>query len=408
MNLGGVLQRHGSGTKREPGHPALGGVIVVMIVFLAVLTKGYFNYATLLWPGLPDIVNLLLGFAIACAALILARATAGARMAARSTASGTSGNFAVWLPFFVILLVVSALGTLNALYFFFEGSDVVTQRVASVRAQVNQLTIRGGEALKDPELDNGLAEITRKLAVLHQQITEGSGSEHDLSCGVGELAAGFIREIGTILATEMNAPGYTINPLTTKVHDCRRKDELERIYAQYDSAAKLQFEGSPFYREHRGKERLALLKQLHDTELLSASLAGTSDAQMSAMTGDSIDVRQAKEQLRNLANSYSATVSAIKTFTGRGLGVGDELYVTDVNGLGNIGHVVADVLFRFNRYSLLYFLFAVGLDALMVWGFSVLMQVYSESSRRDAALLHYASDEEAKVHFLWTYKERQR
>ena len=124
---GGVQRIDGSGA-------AWAGAIVTFFLVGAVITYGYANYASALRPDLHPGLAVAVGVGVALIAILLARAAATARLLARE--DGAPRPWLAGVAWFVPLLLISAVGAMNSMFYLFETDDVVTQRLAIAQAQL--------------------------------------------------------------------------------------------------------------------------------------------------------------------------------------------------------------------------------------------------------------------------------
>lgn len=379
---------------------SLGGFLVVAVIFLIVLTMGYFNYARLIWPDAPMMLQVAGGFFVAFGAIVLARATAAAR---QRDQQDPAGQHRTWILFFVILLCISALGTMNALFYFFEGETVVGQRVETARKQLAELGIKGKQALQVPELEKTRAEVESLLAELEQRVVRGAGGN---SCGVGRTANETIVKIARLL------PGFAAIPYTEGLHDCRREDELKKFMAEYRQQAMRLLRVTPAYLTTRAEARERAIKMLDDAIGDAMRNLETVEADTTS-SGVARNYRPIQDALHRAADTYSQQLSAVKSLTGSTLLIGEapgrpapeSLDIEDVMQLGNVAFILKSIVNRMNRgQTYFYLVAAVVLDAFMVWAFAVVMR--DSTARPTARRRRDTMDSEVQVHYLWTHGQR--
>lgn len=378
------------------GQASVGGFVVIVIIFLLVLTAGYLNYARLVWPGAPLLAQTLLGLLVAFGALVLARATAAARLAQRAAGPGASPT---WLLFFALLLTISALGTMNALFYFFEGDQVADQRVEQARQQLAQLKAEGTQALQVPEYEKLQADVTAGLGALSEQIfSVGSGG----SCGIGVNAEEKIRDLARVL------PGFKRIAFTDQEHDCNKQKELKNIANLYAQDADRLLRASPVYQQHQIARREAVGTALNSSvDAAMQSLADALSSTSNTSRGVARDYRPLQSALMQAADTYRQQLAEVKTVIGKPLMFGDRvapetLEIEDVTQLGNIAYILKSIVLRLDRpQTYFYFIGAITLDAFMVWAFITVMTdmgVAGRGSRRPTI----RQDAEVTVHYLWT------
>jgi hypothetical protein len=366
-------------------------------IFLSVLTIGYLNYARLVWPSAPLSLQILFGFLVAFCALVLARATAAARLAQRTSSAGTNST---WILFFALLLTISALGTMNALFYFFEGDQVADQRVEQSRQQLAELKAEGAQVLKVPEYEKLRATVKVLLGELSDRVFSVGGGG---SCGIGPDARETIKELGAQLL-----PGFRVIPFSDRVHDCNQQAELQKIYEQYVQEAERLLQASPVYVDSQVARREsvgAVLTSSIDTAM--RNLSDALNATSSTSRGVARDYRPLQTALMQAADTYRQQLSELRSATGTTVYLGrvpapETLDIEDVVQLGNIAFILKSIILRLDRpQTYFYLLGAIALDAFMVWAFVTVMSELSASSR---ASHHRVArqDAEVTVHYLWT------
>jgi hypothetical protein len=381
------------------GRASIGGFLVTVAIFLSVLTLGYLNYARLVWPSAPLPLQVLFGFLVAFSALVLARATAAARLAQRT--AGRGGANPAWILFFALLLTISALGTMNALFYFFEGDQVADQRVEQARQQLAQLKADGAQALKVPEYEKLHGAVKVLLGELSDRVFSVGGGG---SCGIGPDARETIRKLG---APQLLS-GFGVIPFSDRVHNCSQQAELQKIYEQYVQEADRLLQASSVYVDNQVARRESVGATL--TSSINTAMQNLSDAlgaTSSISRGVVRDYRSLQTALMQAADTYRQQLSELRSATGATVYFGralapETLDIEDVTQLGNIAFILKSIVLRLDRpQTYFYLLGAIALDAFMVWAFVTVMTDLGASSR---ASNHRATrqDAEVMVHYLWT------
>jgi NADH:ubiquinone oxidoreductase subunit 6 (subunit J) len=374
---------------------AIGGFLVIAVLFLSILTVGYYNYARMLQPDWPPALLVLLGFLVACGAFVLARATAAAKSSSSRHRTQGSERHA-WILFFIILLSISALGTMNALFYLIEGDEVVAQRLQTSRDRVSALNDRGQRALEIPEIEQLKAAIKPPMSDLEQRILRG-GAGQPLSCGVGPDARAAI-----VAVAGAGLTGFAFIPKTDREHDCKATEILGGYMQEYRKKADSLIAAKPAYVANHGDDRKKLSDELKTgTENIMKSLAEVAGDQATGSHGTITSLAAARTALGSAATAYGELAGRVKRLTGN-QSIESEMDISDVVELGDMGHILKSLGKRLHdgqTYS--FIVIALLLDTFMVWAFLVARRELGEQHHQ-SGMDQTLGDLEVQVHYLWS------
>lgn len=376
---GGQQQIDGSGA-------AWAGAVVAFILVGGVITYGYANYATALRPDLHAALALAIGLAVAVIAIVLARAAATSQLLARQ--DGAKSPWLHGVAWFIPLLLISAVGAMNSMFYLFETDDVVTQRLATAQAQLVSLSVKGREQLAHPEIERIRGVVAGSLKDLQLHIERGGATPN--SCGIGADARADIRAIQQVL------PGYGVVPRYEGVNDCRKTDILRRLYAEQETTAWDRFHNLPIYVQHHGDEREVIARGLESsvTELSKGlkNPGNMSPAQLAVI----------QQNLRAAAAAYADLKTKVEEITGKPLGIAATMDIDDVLTAGNAGHVVKNLIKRWDHLQTWgYIALALFLDGWLVFAYGNLLK---HRYRMPVAKKPEAESVDTEVRFLWDEK----
>ena len=376
---GGVQRIDGSGA-------AWAGAIVTFFLVGAVITYGYANYASALRPDLHPGLAVAVGVVVALIAIVLARAAATARLLARE--DGAPRPWLAGVAWFIPLLLISAVGAMNSMFYLFETDDVVTQRLATAQAQLVSLSVKGREQLAHPEIEPVRSVIASSLKDLQLHIERGGATPN--SCGIGVDARADIRAIQKVL------PGYGEVTRFEGVNDCRKTEILRRLYTEQETGAWDRFHNLPVYVQNHGADREVVARGLESSVAeLSKGLknpGNMSPAQLAAI----------QQNLRAAAAAYADLKTKVEELTGKPLSIAATMDIDDVLTAGNAGHVVKNLLKRWDHLQTWgYIALALFLDGWLVYAYGNLLK---HRHRLPAQKKPEAESVDTEVRYLWDEK----
>jgi hypothetical protein len=170
---------------------AAGSIIalLVLVIVLFAIIVGY-GWMRLLAQELAPVAAGALAALITMIAILLAQQIARA-MWARQEGGGRLGQILFLYP---ILFIISALGTINAAFYNFEGSSVLQQVIDDAERKLAALGSAATIGLRDPDREARTAEVERLLVQLDGEIRSPTGN-----CGVGPESRSIIGQIRVIL-----------------------------------------------------------------------------------------------------------------------------------------------------------------------------------------------------------------
>jgi len=365
---------------------AWAGAIAAFLVVGAVITYGYSNYASALRPDLHPALAVAVGLLVALIAIVLARAAATTRLLARQ--EGAPRPWLAGAAWFIPLLLISAVGAMNSLFYLFETDDVVTQRLATAQAQLVSLSVKGREQLAHPDIERIRGVVASSLKDLQLHIERGGATPN--SCGIGADARGDIRAIQQVL------PGYGVVPRFDGVNDCRKTEILHRLYTEQETSAWDRFRNLPVYVQNHGADREIVTRGLESAVAeFSKGLknpGNMSPAQLAAI----------QQNLRAAAAAYADLKAKVEELTGKPLGIAPTMDIDDVLTAGNAGHVVKNLLKRWDHLqSWVYIAVALFLDAWLVYAYGNLLR---HRYRLPVQTKPDAVSVDTEVRYLWDEK----
>jgi hypothetical protein len=335
-------------------------------VFIAVVSIGMYLLLKPLAPhpavaGLAALV--LAGVALSTARFI------GLWKAARDAEGEGGGPPRRWLFYllYLALFVFSAMGTLNAALYYFEGGRVLQESLDQAREDVGRLKAVSHNRLRDPAYEAKQAAVGRLLPTLRDEILNPNGGK---SCGVGSAARRTIADLQAFL------PSLTVLTGSDNIHRCG-SPELVQIADAYKVRIFALLEQDPSYVAANGPQKAAFIIELdRETSQIFAAL-DTADAGLaSRVDGEHNRYLVAQRTLEVAAARYKELrANLLRLCPPPPPDVPETIDVAAARELGSIGSTVPTVLSRLAKpwkhgVTVLWALIAVGFDFWLIWLFS--------------------------------------
>jgi hypothetical protein len=226
---------------------------LVLFLYLFIVISGYSIGLTKSLPGIDSRISL--SIAILIGLLIWIMAVFIARLHGFSASDRTAKFIKVGL--FLLLLLVSALGIINAAFFYFEGSTILRQAVERSETRASELQSRSNDQLPPREFIAIKDKIMSLVAELQSEVENagalGNGAQ---LCGVGSKARSAIDQIRTYLPNYAILAGSESGTL-----NCRDREAVQKVSQLYKRNAEIMLTNIPLYSELRVGER----QQLQDS-----------------------------------------------------------------------------------------------------------------------------------------------
>lgn len=308
------------------------------ILFLLLVGYGWYH---LVHGSLSSVGALLVAVALAASAWSLAR-TIGL------DSRGIAGN----LIFFIMLLLISALGVLNTAIIQLEGKSIFTEAIDDAARRFADLPVLVRRALQNKEVDALRARIAPLRTQLQQEIM------NPRNCGEGPEALRIIEEI------RKDLPGLT--RYSGNSRDCGNNAKIVEMYfAQIDAL----MQGSSVFLRNNVAELSALAARI-DSEV-AKELVRLDQLRAEISTGASL-FQVARPKLEEIASAYQKLALAAKSTVP--VAAADskfplQLDIESARNVGELGHLVPLILSRIDKLQTWFYIGAssiadIGLIAL--------------------------------------------
>lgn len=328
---------------------ALLALIGIAILFAFIVGRGW--YTLISTYGL--VASISVGVLMAAIALTLAYAIASERT--RHEGSTT------WIAYFFVLVNISALGAVNAMFVMFESTNVFRDEIDRANETVISLRDQGSQAINTSEFDKFRSDVNDRWRNLKAEI------ENPQLCGQGPVAAQRIVELQGVLPNFRSLAGPAMG----------KCEKTQALIAAYEKQISELVKESPVFAAAKKKIDLrrnivdASERMLTDVGEIRSGLAGASLA-------------STKSKLLDVAQNYS--LARQELLSGGVTGIDKIPLKIDTRAtaaIGDIGQLIPFILSRLGQLSTyIYIGFAVFLDIAAISAFSRVLKVGSSRSQR--------------------------
>ncbi len=329
-------------------------LLCLVLIFLTVVTYGW---ATMLIPviTLPNNwadellplfsgLRYLIGFAIAAGGVVLAKAVAAERIRLGTEASPMFKH--TWKGYFLVLLLISALGTMNSFFMQSQQGPVLVETISKTRQQLQQLKFLINEKLDTPSYDRRRIEINQLFSNFENEL------RNPANCGFGAQSNRLFLEL------QKELPKLT--PLRLGSGACQKVDQVITTYR--DTVNQLLDDLPDPATKQRYSKRLALSEQLTKTMATIEDLT---------VKNSNLDKTTTLPVLIAAWNTYSQALQEAELISGTSFGLPAEIQDKNVLGMGNITQIIPLLMSQLdNSVTYIIILYAVFIDLLLVSFFS--------------------------------------
>jgi hypothetical protein len=325
-------------------------LLSLVLIFLIVVTYGW---ATMLAPvitlpnGWADELSLifaglryLAGFAIAAAGVVLGKAIAAERIRLGSEMTPMFKH--TWKGYFLVLLVISALGTMNTFFMQTQQGPVLGEVISKTRQDLQKLKFLINEKLDTPAYDQRRIEIDQVFANFEKEL------RNPANCGFGAQSN------QRFLDLQKELP--KLKPLALGSGACENVDAL--ISGYKDTVNRLTDDLPDPATKKRYLQRLALSEQI--TQAMAA-------IEELKVKNANLDKTLALPTLIAAWSTYSQALQEAELISATSFGLPDDIADKNALGMGNITQIVPLLLSQLdNPVTYLIILAAVFFDVLLI------------------------------------------
>lgn len=352
------------------------GVLTILVMVLFALIVGY-GWAFGLFARTADPVPaLLLAVLVGWAGLLLARRIGSA---ISSDGAGPGFRSGVALYYYAALFFITVTGTLNAVFYTFEGNSVLRQAVDDAERELGALENAAAPILRRANQRTGVAaEVVALLIQLRAETT------NPLNCGVGAAARTTLGRIDTIL------PGFRNRSAGSDPQSCDAAT-LERRYADYEATA-LAMLGLDRDRRMWSALRIAMDGPVASARLrLAQAEAGLAETWAVSGRGYS----NAQLALEDAASAYAVARDRLVAAHPDAAGLDAAIDLSPARNLGVVTALPAMLAARLGYLSTwLYLIIATALDLVLVF-------LFAQTLRPSIPRGQHKDDDGQDLQFLW-------
>lgn len=329
-------------------------LICLIVIFIFIVTYGW---STMLTPvisiphGWPEILSPLFtlfrhaaGIAIAVTGIILGKAVAAERI--RISAEDQPKFTNTWKAYFVVLLVISALGTINTIFIQTQQSVVLGEVISTTRNHLQELKFKIDAKLATPSYDQQRADIAQLFGNFEKEL------RNPANCGFGAQSNQRFHELQSVLPK--------LKPLALGRGACENVGAL--ITAYKDTVDKLTSDLPDPLTKKRFQQRQVFISQIEKT------IANIEEMKVKNV---SLSKDTAMPELTTAWNTYAQLLKEAELIAGSPFGLPAEISNKNVQGMGNITQIIPLLINQFdNPLTYLIIAAAVFFDVLLIEFFS--------------------------------------
>ena len=333
---------------------SLYALVCLIILFGLIVTYGWSTMLSPVivlpheWPEylspLFSLLRYLAGISIAIAGIILAKAVSAERIriAQESTPKFTN----TWKAYFLVLLLISALGTMNTMFMQTQQTSVLGDVVSQTRNHLQQLKYKIDEKLATQAYDQQRINIDQMFANFEKEL------RNPANCGFGAQSNMRFQELQSQLPK--------LKPLALGSGACQNVDAL--IAGYRDTVNKLTDDLPDPVTKKRFLQRKALTEKVEKT---------ISQIEEMKVKNPNLDKAVALPILTSAWNTYAQTRVEVQLLGGTSLDIPEEIVNKNVVGMGHITQIIPLLISQFdNPLTYLIIFCAVLFDVLLVEFFS--------------------------------------
>ena len=304
---------------------------------------GYGWYRTFnSWTG-NEFVAIPVGIVFALIAATLALAIAKERAV-------NPGQISTVFSYFFILVLLSALGTINTLYFNFSGVSISQNEIKNAIEKVSILKNRAPNILATPEYDEWVRKVESSGNALSDEI------DNPKLCGQGPEAMKRIAELQVLLPSFRQMAG---------AGGCEKRDLLK---AHYKEIISKQIELS----ENNLKAKPKLEAKIYIEKNAQKIIDALTELQREVNAVS--DIKRVQKELEDASSNFGKLKDLMGSVTEHQF---DKSFVIDtsaIKSIGNVGDIFGFIASRFNEVNtIFYILIAILIDIPLISAFKAVI-----------------------------------
>lgn len=349
-----IMQRRSDDINDVSNNVSFYALVCLVIIFLIIVTYGWSKMLVseaaqpsesfdILSAGFA-LIKYVAAFGIAIIGVVLAKGVAAERM---RIASVSSPKFLhTWKAYFVVLLLISALGTMNSLSMMFLQDSVLSDVISKTVHDLQLLKFKVEEKLSTPQYDRQRANIDQLFANFEQELSNPG------NCGFGAQSNQRFRELQAVLPN--------LKPLALGSGSCQNVRAL--IDAYRDIVFRLKDDLPDPDTMQRYRKRLSMV------ETIQRSISEIEELKVNSAN---LNKDSAIPKLKIAWKTYENTLGEAELLVASSFGLPSTIEDSNVKGMGGILEVLPMLAKQLtNPTTYLIILFAVLFDVLLIEFFS--------------------------------------
>jgi hypothetical protein len=349
-----IMQRRSDDINDVSNNVSFYALVCLVLVFLVIVTYGWSKMLV------PDAANssasfdflsaaltlfkYIAAFGIAILGVVLAKGVAAERMRIDSESSPKFTN--TWKAYFAVLLLISALGTMNSLLMLFLQDSLLTDAITNTVHNLQQLQAKVDENLATPEYDKKRAKIDHLFDNFEKELSNPA------NCGFGAESNQRFRELQAELPD--------LKPLKLGSGSCRNIDALISTYR--DAVSRQKDDIPDANTKQRFQKRISMLETIKQA---------ISDIEKLRIENTNLNKDIVGPKLSPAWTIYQNTLGEAQLLAGTSFGLPSTISDPSIAGMGGILEVLPMLAKQWtNPAAYLIFLFAVLFDVLLIEFFS--------------------------------------
>jgi len=318
-------------------------MLTPLIAIPGELLEDHHEYSEIL-TGAATLLRYAAGVAIALAGIVLGKAVAAERIRISAESKPNFNN--TWKAYFVVLLIISALGTMNTMFMQSQQSGVLGDAISNTRNRLQQLRFKIDESLTTPDYDRTREDVENRFRAFEIEL------RNPANCGFGAQALVRFRDLQLLLPK--------LKALAVGSSACQNIGVI--IEAYKGTVDKLADELPDPATKRRFRQRNAF------TSLIEKTIANIEGLKVQ---NASLSKSTALPSLAAAWNTYSQILKEAELIAGKSFGLPAEIVDKNIQGMGNITQIIPLLISQFdNPLTYVTIVAAILFDVLLITFFT--------------------------------------
>lgn len=330
-----------AGTSNSAAFMAL---ICLIPIFIVIVTMGWGEILKPLFTFFSPLCYVV-AFFIACVGVLMGKAVAAERV--RISIEENPKYKTTWLYYFFVLLIISALGTMNMLFMTTQSQATLADALADTSTKLRQVQSSVDRALATPDFDKKKASVDSLFANLEAEM------KNPANCGFGAESLQRLKELQAAL------PGLKPLSMPAVRPTC---EAIPKFLAEYRKVVDSALDNFAANSPDKPKATIDLRKQINAS--INEQLAVIDEFKLNP---SKIDKASALPVLEKSWALYEEVITKTEKASDKSLGLPARIVVQEVRGIGEIGHIIAILISQWTHVQTYIIIFgALFFDLILV------------------------------------------